>query len=172
MACELISGIVGVCDYSTSGVEKLWLANKANVTGTTYNSGGEVTGVTFLSGTAIVYSIEPALDTCTFSDDLVVNGSRRNFLQTINFGLGSIDHDILATLEDLGLSNLVAFVKGSDGNIRAFGLKGSGLRTTVMTDASGTAAGNDGALAVTIAGSSTGKASFVTAACAASLGMT
>lgn len=167
MACVLVSGIVGVCDYSTSGVEKLWLANKATFTGDTYNISGELTGAT----TGILYSIEPALDTCTFSDDLVVNGSRRNFLQTINFGLGSIDATILATLEDLGLSNLVAFIKGSDGKVRVFGAKGSGLRTTVMTDASGTAAGNDGSVAVTIAGSSLGKASFVSSTYAASLGL-
>jgi len=167
MGCELVSGIVGVCDYSSSGVEKLWFANKASVTGVTYNASGEITG--FTSGT--LFSIEPALDTATFSDDLVVNGSRRNFLQTINFGIGSIDATILDTLEDLGLSNLVAFVKGSDGKVRAFGVKGTGLRTTVMTDTSGTAAGNDGNIAITLAGSSLGKASFVNAAFAITKGL-
>lgn len=166
MACELISGIVGVCSYSTSGVEKVWLANKAAVTGDTYNE-GELTGITI----GAKYLIEPALDTATFSDDLQINGARRNFLQTINFGVGSIDKTILATLEDLGLSNLVAFVKGSDGSVRAFGLKSSGLRCTVMTDASGTAAGNDGSVAVTIAGTSLGKASFVAPTLATSLGL-
>jgi hypothetical protein len=171
MACELISGIVGVCDYSASGVQKLWLANKDQVTGATYNASGEVTGVTFSGGTKTLYEIQPALDTCTFTDDLQVNGARRNFLQTINFGIGSIDAAILATLEDLGLSNLVAFVKGSDGKVRAFGLKGIGLRATVMTDASGTAASNDGSVAVTIAGTSLGKASFVNDAYAATLGL-
>lgn len=168
MACELLSGIVGVCDYSTSGVEKLWLANKADLTGATaYNACGEITGLTWSGGTIAVYEIESALDTITFTDDLQVNGSRRNFLQTINFGVGSIDCTILGTLEDIGLANLVAFIKGSDGKYRAFGIKGSGLRATVMSDASGTAAGNDGAIAVTIAGTSLGKASFVDATFAA-----
>jgi hypothetical protein len=168
MACELLNGIVGVCEYSTSGVEKLWLTNKANITGTTvYDDCTQVTGLTWSGGTAVVYEIESALDTITFTDDLVVNGSRRNFLQTINFALGSIDCTILGTLEDIGLSNLVAFVKLSDGTYRAFGLSSAGLRATVMSDTSGTAAGNDGNIAVTISGSSTHKGAFIESAFAA-----
>lgn len=167
MGCLLVNGIVGVCQYSTSGAERLWVANKSQVTGVTYNSNGEITGITAGSW----YEIESALDTITFSDDLVVNGARRNFLQTINFALGSIDDTILADLETIGLSNMVAIVKGSDGQYRAFGFKGSGLRATVMTDASGTAAGNDANVAVTIAGSATGKASFLASALPATLGL-
>jgi hypothetical protein len=171
MACELLTGIAGVCEYSSSGVEKLWLSNKTQVTGVTYNAGGEITGVTFSGGTTTLYEIVPALDSCTYTDDIVVNGSRRNFLETIVFGLGAIDKTVLATLEDMGLSNLVAFIKTADGSIRAFGVKGSGLRVTVMTEASGTSAGNDGNISVTIAGSATGKASFVESTYAATLGL-
>jgi len=170
MGCLLIEGIVGVCQYSTSGAERLWLANKSQVTGVTYNTIGEVTGITFSSGSAF-YEIESALDTITFSDDLVVNGARRNFLQTVNFALGSIEADILEELETIGLSNMVAIVKGADGLYRLFGAKGAGLRTTVMTDASGTQAGNDASVGATIAGSSTGKASFLASALPASLGL-
>jgi hypothetical protein len=166
--CELLNGLIGVCEYSSSGVQDLWLANKANVTGVTYNACSEITGITWLSGSTLVYEIGAALDSITYSDDLVVNGSRRNWLQTINFGLGSIDCTILKTLEDIGLSNLVAFLKTSDGSYRAFGLKGAGLRATVITSASGTNSGNDGSIAVTIAGSSLGKASFVDPVFAAS----
>lgn len=173
MACELLNGIVGVCEYSTSGVEKLWLANKADVTGTTiFDDCTQLTGMTWAGGTIKVYEIESALDTITFTDDLVVNGSRRNFLQTLNFALSSIDCSILGTLEDIGLSNLIAFIKDSAGNFRAFGLSGAGLRATVMTDQSGTQAGNDGNVAVTISGSSTHKAVFVDPTYAATLGLT
>jgi hypothetical protein len=161
MACELLSGIVGVCEYSASGVMALWLANKANVTGVTYNACGTITGITWLSGSTLVYAVDAALDSITYADDLVINGTRRNFLQTINFGLNSIDCTILGTLEDIGLSNLVAFLELADGTYRAFGLKSTGLRATVMTDTSGTAAANSGAIAVTIAGSALGKGSFV-----------
>ena len=168
MGCLLVNGIVGVCQYSTSGAERLWVANKSLVTGVTYNmTTGEITGITAGSW----YELESALDTITFSDDLVVNGARRNFLQTINFALGSIDDTILADLETIGLSNMVAIVKGADGQYRGFGFKGSGLRSTVMTDASGTAAGNDANVAVTIAGSSTGKASFLASALPGTLGL-
>jgi hypothetical protein len=161
MACELLNGIVGVCAYSASGAHALWLANKANITGATYNVCGEVTGITWTSGSTLVYEIDAALDSITFQDDLVINGSRRNFLQTINFALNTIDCTILGTLEDIGLSNLVAFVKAADGSFRAFGLKSAGLRATVMTEGSGTQTANDGNIAVTIAGSALGKASIV-----------
>lgn len=171
MACELVNGIVGVCGYSSSGIQKLWLSNKDAITGVTYNAGGEITGVTFSGGTTNLFAIEPALDTCTYTDDIVISGSRRNFLETIVFGLGSIDHDILDTLEDMGLSKLVAFVKTADGSVRAFGVKSTGLRVTVMTEASGTASANDGNISVTISGSATGKASFVEPSYAITLGL-
>jgi hypothetical protein len=172
MSCEIVKGIVGSCDYSASGVERLWVANKLDVTGTTYNTTGELTGLTFTGGsTSLLYEIVPALDSCTFADDLVINGSRRNFLQTINFAVGSLDDETMQTLETIGLANLIAIVKSAEGSYRAFGLKGSGLRTTVMTEASGTNAGNDSSLAVSIAGNNKGKASFLTSALATSLGL-
>lgn len=167
MSCELISGIAASCEYSASGVEKIWLANKADVTGDTYNADLEVTGLTATP----LYEFVPALDSGTFQDDLVVNGSRRNFLQTINFALDKMSAATLATIEDLGLSNMVAFIKDAEGNFRVFGLKSTGLRATVMTETSGTASGNDGAVNVTISGSSTSKARFVESTLATSLGL-
>lgn len=175
MACELLAGITAVCEYNTSGVEKLWLANKAALTGTTYttyDSCGEVTGMTWSGGTIVLYEIQAALDSITYTDDLVVNGSRRNFLQTINFSVGKLDCTTLGILEDMGLSNLVAFVKLADGTFRVFGINGSGMRVSVMTDASGTNSGNDGNIAVSISGSATTKARFIDSTYAATLGLT
>jgi hypothetical protein len=163
MGCELLNGIVGVCDYSASGVERLWLANKSEISGITYNSSGVTTGITFTTTGGTFYEIVPALDSCTFQDDLQVNGARRNFLQTVNFGVGSLSSAVLSTLETMGLSNMIAIVKTAEGDYRGLGFKGAGLRTTVMTETSGTQAGNDGALAVTIAGNAKGKAPYVSA---------
>ena len=133
MSCELINGISGICTYSASGIEKIWLLNKSAVTGDTYNVGGELTAVT----TSTLYEFVPALDSGSFQDDLVVNGSRRNFLQTITFGLDAMSAATLLTLETLGLSNMVAFIKSADGTFRAFGLKGTGLRAVLLTENSG-----------------------------------
>lgn len=167
MSCELTNGISGLCEYSASGIEKIWLANKADYDDDEYNAGGELTGLTG----STLYEFVPALDSGTFQDDLVVNGSRRNFLQTINFGLDAMAAATLLTLEDLGLSNMIAFVKDAGGNFRAFGLKGTGLRATVITETTGTSTANDGAITITIAGSTTGKASFVETTLAATLGL-
>jgi len=172
MGCELVSGINGICNYSASGVERLWVANKSEISATDYDTNGEVTGITFTTTGGTFYEIVPALDSATFQDDLQVNGSRRNFLQTVNFGVASLTGGSIVTiLETIGLSNMVAIVKTAEGYYRALGLKGSGLRTTVMTETSGTSAGNDSAFAVTIAGNATGKASFVTDACMTTLGI-
>lgn len=171
MGCELINGIAGVCDYSASGVERLWLANKSEISGITYNTSGVTTGITFTTTGGTFYEIVPALDTCTFQDDLQVAGARRNFLQTVNFGIGSLSPLVLETLETMGLSNLIAIVKTAEGDYRGLGFKGAGLRTTVMTETSGTQAGNDGNLAVTIAGNAKGKAPYVSATLMNSLGL-
>ena len=167
MSCELINGISGICEYSASGIEKIWLANKADITADTYDAGGILTGV---SGST-TYEFIPALDSGTVQDDLVVNGSRRNFLQTINFGLDAMSAEVLLTLETLGLSNMVAFVLDAAGEWRAYGLKGTGLRATVLTEGSGTSTGNDGSIVVTIAGSATGKGSYIDAAVVSQLGL-
>jgi hypothetical protein len=163
MGCELTRGIVGVCDYSASGVQRLWLANKSDISGISYNVNGQTTGITWTSTGGTFYEIVSALDSITFQDDLQVNGSRRNFLQTLNFGVGALSAEVLTVLEDLGLSNLVAVVLTAEGDYRGLGFKGAGLRTTVMSETSGTQGGNDGALAVTIAGNAKGKAPYVLA---------
>ena len=169
MGCELTAGLAGICAYSASGVERLWLANKSEVSGVTYNTNSEITGITFTTTGGTFYEIVPALDSATFQDDLQINGSRRNFLQTVNFGVAAVSGgSVMEILETIGLGNLVAVVKTADGYFRALGIKGSGLRATVMTETSGTAAGNDGALNVSIAGNATGKASFVAASVMAS----
>lgn len=171
MGCELLNGIVGVCDYSASGVQRLWLANKSEISGITYNGSGVTTGITFTTTGGTFYEIVAALDTVTFQDDLQVAGARRNFLQTVNFGVGSLTETVLTTLETLGLSNMVAIVLTAEGDYRGLGFKGAGLRTTVMTETSGTQTGNDGNLLVTIAGNAKGKAPFVADALMNTLGI-
>lgn len=168
MGCELVNGIVGVCDYSASGVERLWLANKSEISGITYNASGVTTGITFTTSGGTFYEVVAALDSVTYQDDLQVNGSRRNFLQTVNFGVGTLTPTVLETLETMGLSNMIVVVKTAEGDYRGLGFKGAGLRTTVMTETSGTQAGNDGALTVTIAGNAKGKAPYVDASVMAS----
>lgn len=163
MGCELINGIVGVCDYSASGVQRLWVANKSEVSGITYNASGVTTGITFTTTGGTFYEIDAALDSVTYQDDLQVNGSRRNFLQTVNFGVGSLSASILETLETIGLSNMIAVVYTAEGDYRGLGFKGAGLRTTVMTETSGTQAGNDGAIGVTISGNNKGKSPYIDA---------
>ena len=171
MGCELLNGIVGVCDYSASGIERLWLANKSQVDAITYDASGVTTGLTFTATGETFYEIVPALDSCTFQDDLQVNGARRNFLQTVNFGVGSLTPAVLKTLETMGLSNMLVIVKTAEGDYRGLGFRGAGLRTTVMTETSGTQAGNDGDLVVTISGNAKGKAPYVAAALMTTLGL-
>jgi len=172
MACEILNGITSVCGYSASGIEKLWLANKSSLTGaTTYDACGEITGMTWSAGTVTLYEIQAAIDTISYTDDLQINGSRRNFLQTINFSVGSIDCTIIGTLEDIGLANMIAIVKLSDGTFRAFGVNGTGLRATVLTDVSGLASDNAGNVSVTLSGTNLAKAPIIDTTYVATLGL-
>ncbi len=54
MACEIISGITYTCQSNTGGAQTVWLTNAENVTGTTTNSIGTVTGITMASSTTFV----------------------------------------------------------------------------------------------------------------------
>lgn len=160
MSCELLTGIQGICEYQTSGVERLWLANKADISTVSYNVDGQVTGITMASTGATFYEVVPALDTATYADDLAVAGSRRNFAQTITFGVAALNQSLVEVINTLGLGQFVAIV-AFDGGYRLFGHLGSGLRASAMTDVSGTAEGNDGAIEVTLSGNNKGKAPFV-----------
>jgi len=169
MGCELTAGLAGICAYSASGCERLWLANKSEISGVTYNADSDITGLTFLTTGGTFYEIVGASDSITFQDDLQINGARKNFLQTVNFAVDAMTGGtVLEILEAIGLASLVAVVKCADGTFRGLGFKGSGLRATVMTETSGTSAGNDSALNVSLAGNATGKASFVAATVMAS----
>lgn len=173
MGCEILSGITGVCGYDASGVEKLWIGNRSSITGLTqYNACGEVTGITFENGTVQIFEIEAALDSITYTDDLQVNGPRRNILQTINFSVTNMDCNIIDTLETIGLSNMFAICKLADGSYKLFGDRGTGLRATVVSEVSGTASANDGAVTVTISGISLAKARIIDPTYAASIGLT
>jgi hypothetical protein len=171
MSCVLVNGLECVCAYSASGVERLWLANKTQISSVGYNATGVVTGITWSDTGQTFYEICPAEDSCTFQDDLQVNNSRKNFLQSVNFGVAALSASTLSTLETIGLAALVAIVKVADGTYRMLGNKGTGLRATVMTETSGTSAGNDAAFQVTVAGNATGKASFVAEALMTSEGL-
>lgn len=162
MACELLKSIEGICEYQTSGVDRLWLANKKDITEFSYDSGGTVTAITMATGTTF-HEIVPANDTATFADDLAVSGSRRNFAQSVGFGIAALNQEILEILNIIGLGKFVAIVE-YDGQFRVFGHKGSGLTASEMPDVSGTAEANDGNTEVTLIGSNKGKAPFVASA--------
>ena len=168
LGCEILNGLVDVCDFGTSGVEQLWFANKADVASYAYNSSGLTTGITMVSGKTF-FEFEATLDSITFTDPYVI-GAKRNFAPAITFGVGVMTQSVLNTIETLSLANVVAILKIGD-DYRLAGHKGTGLRVSANEETSGTASGNDGAISVTVSGVNRGKMSFIDPAVMTTLGL-
>jgi hypothetical protein len=128
LTCKLTRDILRTtsCGYSLPEVKDIWLANYADVTTTVSAStvpsgctGEEVnigTGATF-------YHIEPAKNSTTFEDALVVedNGNRyRTHTLTFNIS-GKYDPCLHLDLDNLSLGRYLAVVATADGNYLMLG---------------------------------------------------
>lgn len=116
------------CGYSLPEIVDLYLINYADLdglpgTGTTGEEGeDEISGVTLVSG-ASVYHIEPARNSASFEDTLVVedNGNKyRNASITFNVS-GQYSAKMHAALDGLSLGRYFVIVKTADGNYLGLG---------------------------------------------------
>jgi len=116
------------CGYSLPEVKDIWLANyvdvETEVTASTVPSGctGEEVKIAASSLTAF-YHIEPAKNSTTFTDELVVedNGNRyRTHTLTFNIN-GKYDPCLHTDLDDLSLGRYIAVVATADGNYLMLG---------------------------------------------------
>ena len=118
------------CGYSLPEVKDIWLANYADVytditvTASTVPSGctGEEVNIATSSLTAF-YHIEPAKNSTTFTDELVVedNGNRYR-THTLTFSInGKYDPCLHMDFDDLSLGRYIAVVATADGNYLMLG---------------------------------------------------
>lgn len=126
--CKLTTNLTrsSQCGYSLPEIVELYLVNYEDLSGTSFttNSGGceEITAVTLTEG-AKVAKVEPAKNSASFEDTLVVedSGSRyRNASITFNV-TGTYNACMHGALDALSLGRYFVVVKTADGNYLGFG---------------------------------------------------
>ena len=146
------------CGYSLPEVKDIYLANYADVTTTTNcDSGGcETVSSITLANSEKFYHIEPAKNSTTFEDTLVVedNGNKyRTHSLTFNIS-GKYDACLHRDLDNLALGRYVAVVATADGSYLMLGRLG-GLEAETATMSGG---GDSNGLQIVLSGNVTESA--------------
>lgn len=139
LTCKLSNDILRTnsCGYSLPEVTDIYLANYsdlASVSGTSLDADGKViTAITLESG-ATFYHIEPAKNSTSFEDALVVEDSGAKYrTHTLTFSVtGVYDGDRHLDFDNLSLGRYFAVVKTAEGNYLAMG-RTTGLEAETAT---------------------------------------
>ena len=127
------------CGYSLPEVKDIYIANYADVleSDVDYNceSGVTLTGIT--SGVTF-YHIEPAKNSVTFTDELVVEDNGNKYrTHTITFNLtGKYDKNMVCPVDALALGRFFVVVATADGEYLALG-RTAGLEASAQSIAGG-----------------------------------
>lgn len=153
ISCNLNKNLLktNTCGYSLPEVKDIYIANFNDVTdaplGYDCESGVTITGFSAKTGTN-VYHIEPAKNSVTFTDELVVedNGSKYR-THTLTFNLsGKYDKDMVCPVDALALGRFFVVVKTADGEYLALG-RTTGLEASEQSVAGG---GDNNGITVTL----------------------
>lgn len=126
------------CGYSLPEVKDIYLANFIDVTSSTGNTSGDcqqVTAITLASG-ASFYHIEPAKNSVTFTDELVVEDNGNKYrTHTLTFNIsGKYDECMSEALDALSLGRYFAVVATADGEYLVLGrLTGMEAETATLS---------------------------------------
>lgn len=135
--CTLNSDLLksNLCGYSLGEIARIYLANYEDVSATTLDTSGgtSVDTITMVSG-ATFYKIDPAKNSATWTDELVVADSGAKYrTHTLNFNvIGSYTPTWADIVDALALGKYIAVVKRSDGVYVMLG-RTAGLEATVAT---------------------------------------
>lgn len=127
--CKLSRHILrtSTCGYSLPEVKDIWLANysdvKTSVSASTVPSGCTGEEVHIESGISSFYHIEPAKNSTTFEDALVVEDAGNKYrTHTLTFNIsGKYDPCLHLDFDDLSLGRYIAIVATADGNYLMLG---------------------------------------------------
>ena len=124
-----------LCGYSLGEIARIYLANYEDVSATTLDTSGgtAVDTITMVSG-ATFYKIDPAKNSATWTDELVVADSGAKYrTHTVSFNvIGSYTPKWADIVDALALGKYVAVIKRSDGVYVMLG-RTAGLEATVAT---------------------------------------
>ena len=141
--CSLNKNLLrtNTCGYSLPEVKDIYIANFTDVTAAPvdYNceSGVTVSAITLATG-ATFYHIEPAKNSVTFTDELVVEDNGNKYrTHTISFNLtGKYDKDMVCPVDALALGRFFVVVATADGEYLALG-RTAGLEASAQSIAGG-----------------------------------
>lgn len=150
--CLLNKGLTrdDVCGYSLKQINEIYLANYSDVESEIASSEDGYT-VASITGTAKWYKFEPAKDTSSYNDDLVIggNGSKyRTHTMTFSFN-GSYNASVAEVLDKLSLGKFVAVLKLSDDTAIMLG-RMTGLEASAASSLSEAAADGQNGITVTL----------------------
>ena len=138
LTCKLDRDILRTtsCGYSLPEVKDIYLANYADVTTTVGSDTGgcEVVSSITLENSEKFYHIEPAKNSTTFEDTLVVEDSGNKYrTHSLTFNIsGKYDACLHKDLDNLALGRYVAVVATADGSYLMLGRLG-GLEAETAT---------------------------------------
>ena len=144
LTCKLNRHILRstACGYSLPEVKDIWLAAfsdvKTDVSASTVPSGCTGEEVSIVSGITNFYHIEPAKNSTTFEDALVVEDQGSKYrTHTLTFSInGKYDPCLHIDFDNLSLGRYVAIVATADGNYLMLG-RLAGLEAETATLAGG-----------------------------------
>lgn len=139
------------CGYSLKQINEIYLANYAEVSTEIDDARGEGYTVESITGTSKWYKFEPAKDTSSYNDDLVVGGNGSKYrTHTMTFSFNGVYNEAVAeTLDDLSLGKFVAVLKLSDGSGIMLG-RLTGLEASAASSLSEAAADGQNGITVTL----------------------
>ena len=143
LSCSLNKNLLrtNTCGYSLPEVKDIYIANFTDVTAAPVDydceSGVTVSAITLATG-ATFYHIEPAKNSVTFTDELVVEDNGNKYrTHTITFNLtGKYDKDMVCPVDALALGRFFVVVATADGEYLALG-RTTGLEASAQSVAGG-----------------------------------
>lgn len=153
LSCSLQKNLLrtNTCGYSLPEVKDIYVANFADVTAAPVDydctSGVTVSAITLATG-ATFYHIEPAKNSVTFTDELVVEDNGNKYrTHTITFNItGKYDKDMVCPVDALALGRFFVVVATADGEYLALG-RTTGLEASEQSVAGG---GDNNGITVTL----------------------
>lgn len=161
ISCSLNKDLLrkDTCGYSLPEITDIYLANFSEISAAPVQydctSGVVVTGITLATG-ATFYHIEPAKNSVSFTDELVVEDNGNKYrTHTLTFNLaGKYDKDMVCPLDALSLGRFFVVVHTADDEYLALG-RAVGLEANSATLAGG---GDQNGITVTLSGNVTESA--------------
>ena len=143
LSCSLNKDLLrsNTCGYSLPEIKDIYIANFADVTSANVDydcaSGVTVSAITLATG-ATFYHIEPAKNSVTFTDELVVEDNGNKYrTHTLTFNItGKYDKDMVCPVDALALGRFFVVVKTADGEYLALG-RTTGLEASEQSVAGG-----------------------------------